>query len=305
MNKPVDMSAFIEPKSDQLNADDLIAGPRTIRISRVSANEGSPEQPISINFEGDDGKPYKPCKSMRRVMVHLWGSDASKYVGRAMQLYRDPKVQFGGMQVGGIRISHMTDIPEDRISDGKALMALTATRGKRAPYVVRPLAISQAPPPPADAAEKWAEAYIQKLGTLLRLEAVDGFAKSKEAKLAELKAARPELNTRVVAALDQRRQSFSQAAAFSDDDDVQFSPATGGTDSPAEAEGNTGGDVADSAPTYTLAQATALLDKSKGEAAIGSALAELEPLVAEADVDALRQHAAGMIDAAKKGETLV
>src|SRR5690606_26574846 len=96
MNTHVDMTQFIAPKSDQLNADDLIAGPITIRISGVSANEGSPEQPISISFEGDDRKPYKPCKSMRRVMVHIWGADASKYVGRAMTLYRDPKVQFGG-----------------------------------------------------------------------------------------------------------------------------------------------------------------------------------------------------------------
>src|SRR5690348_5899593 len=112
------MSAFCAPKSDQLNSDDLISGPRTITITRVSANEGSPEQPISISFEGDDQKPYKPCKSMRRVMVHIWGPDASQYVGRSMTIYRDPKVQFGGMAVGGIRISHMTDIPPEKLDNG-------------------------------------------------------------------------------------------------------------------------------------------------------------------------------------------
>jgi hypothetical protein len=129
----VNMGDFIAPKSDQLNSDDLIGGTMTITVTKVSANEGSPEQPISIYFDGDNGKPYKPCKSMRRVMVAVWGADASKYVGRSMTLYRDAAVQFGGMQVGGIRISHMSHIDE------KKTMALTATRAKRAPFTVLPL----------------------------------------------------------------------------------------------------------------------------------------------------------------------
>lgn len=141
MNHQVNMAQFIAPKSDQLNSDDLIGGPRTIRITGVSANEGSPEQPVSISFEGDDRKPFKPCKSMRRVMVTVWGPDASKYVGRAMTIYRDPKVQFGGMQVGGIRISHMSDITE------KMTMALTASKAKRAPFTVLPLANNDAVSP--------------------------------------------------------------------------------------------------------------------------------------------------------------
>jgi hypothetical protein len=139
MNASVDMGAFIAPKSDQLNADDLMAGPRTITVTAVRANEGSAEQPISINFEGDAGKPYKPCKSMRRVMVCVWGADAGKYVGRSMTLYCDQNVQFGGMKVGGIRISHMTNI------DAAQTMALTSTRSKRAPFTVQPLRMGAAP----------------------------------------------------------------------------------------------------------------------------------------------------------------
>lgn len=133
MSASVDMTMFITPKSDQLNADDLIGGPRTITVTKVSANQGSPEQPVSIWFEGDGGKPYKPCKSMRRVLVHVWGSDARSYAGRSMTLYCDPSVQFGGMKVGGIRISHMSHI------DKEQTMALTATRAKRAPFTVHPL----------------------------------------------------------------------------------------------------------------------------------------------------------------------
>lgn len=128
-----DLAQTIAPKSDQLNSDDLIAGPMTITIEKVSANPSSPEQPISISFRGDNGKPYKPCKSMRRVLVATWGSNGASFVGRSMTLYRDPTVKFGGFEVGGIRISHMSDI------DKPMTMALTTTRASRKAYTVQPL----------------------------------------------------------------------------------------------------------------------------------------------------------------------
>ena len=62
-----DVGMTIAPKSDQLNADDLINGPMTITITAVKARPGSSEQPIQISFDGDGGKPYLPCKSMRRA----------------------------------------------------------------------------------------------------------------------------------------------------------------------------------------------------------------------------------------------
>jgi hypothetical protein len=137
----VDMSDTIIPKSDQLNADDLIAGPMTVTITNV-ARASTAEQPIAVNFKGDNGKPYMPCKSMRRVMVFVWGDDASTYAGRSMTLYRDPEVTWGGMAVGGIRISHMSHL------DGPMVLALTATKKARKPYEVMPLVIA-APPAPA------------------------------------------------------------------------------------------------------------------------------------------------------------
>lgn len=137
-----DMSAAIKPKSDQLNADDLIAGPMTIKITEVRINAGS-EQPVSIHFEGDNGKPWKSCKSMNRLLVSAWGADASKYKGRSLTLYRDPTVKWGGMEVGGIRVSHMSDIAADH------RVALTATKGKRVSTVVKPLRVEKAAPKPA------------------------------------------------------------------------------------------------------------------------------------------------------------
>jgi hypothetical protein len=128
----MNMLDTIIPKSDQLNADDLIGGPITIKITGVVGSD-TPDQPVKVNFDGDKGKPYKPCKSMRRVMVHVWGPDAKQYVGRSMTLYCDAGVSFGGMKVGGIRISHMSDMKEPKT------MALTATKAKRAAFTVHPL----------------------------------------------------------------------------------------------------------------------------------------------------------------------
>lgn len=128
----MNMLQTIIPKSNQLNADDLIGGQtRTIKISKVSLSVG--DQPCSINYDGDNGKPYKPGKSMCRVLVHVWGEDANKYVGKSLTLYRDDKVMFGGVNVGGIRISHMSGIT------APVTMALTITRANRKPFTVLPL----------------------------------------------------------------------------------------------------------------------------------------------------------------------
>lgn len=131
----MDMSAFVIPKSDQMNADDLISGPRTITITKVVGTNNA-EQPVAVFFEGDNSKPYKPGKSMRRVMVAAWGIQTQEYVGRSMTLYCDPTVVFGGMQVGGIRISHMSDIDRD------LTLLLTTTKSKRKPFEVKRLVAS-------------------------------------------------------------------------------------------------------------------------------------------------------------------
>ena len=131
----IDLTETIKPKSDQLNTDDLLAGPMTIEITKVS--KASNEQPIAINFKGDNGKPFYPCKSMRRVLVLLWGADGSKYVGRSMTIFRDATVTWAGQEVGGIRISHLSDIK------AKQTLSLTATKQSKKPFVVLPLGESK------------------------------------------------------------------------------------------------------------------------------------------------------------------
>lgn len=129
----INLLSTVIPKSDQLNFDDFVgSATMTIKVTKVSKVTG--DQPIVINYDGDNGKPYKPCKSMRRVLIHCWGEDGNKYPGRSMTLYGDPTVKFGGGEVGGIRISHVSDIDKDEMT-----MALTTTRASRKPYTVRRL----------------------------------------------------------------------------------------------------------------------------------------------------------------------
>lgn len=133
----MNISDTIAPKVDQLTADHLIGRTMTIRITGVRLTGG--EQPCDINYEGDGGLPYRPGKSMRRVLVHVWGGDVNKYVGRSLTLYRDDDVQFGGLKVGGIRISHMSHI------DQPVVMALTAKKGSKKAFKVQPLKVEAHP----------------------------------------------------------------------------------------------------------------------------------------------------------------
>ena len=190
----IDLRGTIKPKSDQLNADDLIGGPVTIRITGVSVSEG--DQPVSISFEGDGGKPFKPGKSMRRVLVNLWGPDGAVYVGRSLTLYRDEQVVFGGVEVGGIRISHMSHLQRE------TTMALTATKAKRKPFTVRPLVVEK----PTDKAAIAVEALLARI--------VGGEDVTADAKVAEQRAwlakNRPELADQITNALAAQLPEFAE-----------------------------------------------------------------------------------------------
>lgn len=130
----MDIAPYIKAKSDQLNADDLIGGPIDVKIMGVK--QGSREQPVIIEIDGDN-QPFKPCKTVLRVLTKAWGVDAGNWVGRMMRLYCDPTVMYAGVKVGGIRVSHLSDISSD------LELMVTATRGKRKPIHVKKLVINQ------------------------------------------------------------------------------------------------------------------------------------------------------------------
>jgi hypothetical protein len=139
MSEVADLRFTIVPKSDQLNSEQLLGAPMTIRVTDVRIGS-SDEQPISVHYEGENGRPFKPCKTMRKVLIFAWGPDGREWVGRSMTLYNDPQVRFGGAEVGGIRISHMTDI------NGQIKVSLTATKGKKALHTIEPLVMEEQGP---------------------------------------------------------------------------------------------------------------------------------------------------------------
>lgn len=163
-----DLTKTIAPKTDQLNADDLIGvSSKTIKITKVSIL-GEDAQPIAVSFEGDNGKPYKPCKSMRRVLVQIWGGDGNQYIGRSLTLYRDDKVMFAGIAVGGIRISHMSHIEKD------ITMALTASKASRKPYTVKPLTQTTAASPSSPTLKDELSAFSKEIDLADTPEKLEG-----------------------------------------------------------------------------------------------------------------------------------
>lgn len=132
MSNVSDLRDTIVPKSDQINAEQLLGGPLTITVTGVS--RGTADQPVVVNYMDDGGRPYKPCKSMRKLLIFAWGEDGSQWVGRSMTIYNKQDVKWGGVAVGGIRISHMSHIERD------IALSLTATKGKKEPYTVKRLA---------------------------------------------------------------------------------------------------------------------------------------------------------------------
>lgn len=127
------MRVTTEPRSDQWNAEDFIGGSRTFTIASVRV--GGAEQKYDIELIEGEGRVWRPPLTVLRLLVAGWGDYAEAWTGRRVTLYRDPSIRFGKDAVGGIRISHMSDLP-----DGKPLeINLAESRGKRAKHRVEPL----------------------------------------------------------------------------------------------------------------------------------------------------------------------
>ena len=135
----MDITDSLAANSAQQNYDEYLAGPKTVTVAEVT--QGTAEQPVNAELVEFPGKPFKPAKSVRRVLAAAWGTDASQWTGRRLTIYGDPSVRYGGKEVGGLRVSHVSHI------DKPITVALTVTRGKRAPFTVQPLPDAPAPPP--------------------------------------------------------------------------------------------------------------------------------------------------------------
>lgn len=127
----MNLNDTIAANSDQIGAEDLLAGPMTVTITGV--RKGSDDQPVDIDLSEFPDRAWRPCKTMRRVLVSCWGADASAYIGRRITIFNDPSVKWGGASVGGIRISALSHI------DKPVTISLTESRGKKRPHRVEVL----------------------------------------------------------------------------------------------------------------------------------------------------------------------
>lgn len=161
----MDLSTYAAPKSDQMNAEDLLAGPMTVTIVEVRET-GSEQQPIAIRL-AEFPRPWKPAKTAIRVMIAGWGREAKAYEGRRLTLFRDPTVKWAGEPIGGIRISHMSHIPK------KFAVYLSESKQKRAPHVVEPLPDNAPSSPPIDEATVARNAMLEDIKRAAAAAGVD------------------------------------------------------------------------------------------------------------------------------------
>jgi hypothetical protein len=140
-----DFGETLTAKSDQLNADDLVGGPITVQITDAKRGD-SPEQPLVLRLSGDH-RPWKPCKTARRILAACVGStNTGALIGRWVRLYRDPDVTWAGKAVGGIRVDGMSGM------DKPITIALALNKKAKAEHRIVPIRppADDKPAPPAD-----------------------------------------------------------------------------------------------------------------------------------------------------------
>ena len=104
-----DVSLAIQPKSDQLNYND-VSGGRELIITITEVRVTTSDQPVSIFYDGCGKKTYKPSKGMTRLMADAWGPESDNWIGKSACLWGDESAKWAGKEVGGIRIKAMTNI---------------------------------------------------------------------------------------------------------------------------------------------------------------------------------------------------
>lgn len=170
----MNLSEAIVAKSDQLNADDLIGGPRTFTVKEV--RRGDNDQPVAIVLgEFPAKRPFKPSKTVLRILTYAWGEETDNWPENPrLTLYRDAKVKWAGQEIGGIRVSHMSHITEP------IKIALAESKGKKSLWRVDPL------PEDAPTAAPLDEETVARLADL-RAEWKDADDERKKAIEAEVK----------------------------------------------------------------------------------------------------------------------
>lgn len=136
MTQDVDIRAATKPKSDQLNYENFISGPQTFTVSKVTP--GDRDHPVFVHMVECPATPYKPSKGMLKCLASPdgWGDKSSQWVGKAITLYGDPTVIYGGVEVGGIKVGALEGIAGDYET------LISARRGVRKPHLIKKLSVA-------------------------------------------------------------------------------------------------------------------------------------------------------------------
>ena len=135
-----DISETLLAKSDQLNAADL-AVPRILTITSEDTDVKRDQQPVWLYYEGGENRPWKPCKTARRILAAVWKTtDTKDWVGRSVSVLCDPTVIYAGVEVGGVRPNAVSHI------DAPVPVKFREGRGKPKTFLIQPLRMSDAGP---------------------------------------------------------------------------------------------------------------------------------------------------------------
>ena len=129
----IDLTKHIEADSDCLVAADLVGGPLTILVEKVAESGKNDKKKIDI-FYANSEKPFRPCKSMLRILCELWKTtDATTFIGRGITLYREPDCMWKGEKTPGVRICGLSHIEK------AVTVVANERRGKMATYQIEPI----------------------------------------------------------------------------------------------------------------------------------------------------------------------
>lgn len=138
-----DISHTLIAKSDQLNAADIIGTEKLLTVTKVDVKRGG-DQPVIIHYEGENGRPWKPCLTVRRILAALWTTDSEKWVGQTVAVHNDPTVVYAGEEHGGIRPHAATGIETTQI------IKLKEKRGpKPKTFEIKPLRLEKSQSAPS------------------------------------------------------------------------------------------------------------------------------------------------------------
>src|SRR5690625_1884880 len=129
------MRITAEPRSDQINYEDFLSGPKVYTVGGV--RNGTAEQKYDIQLQ-EEQRVWRPPLTVLRTLIACWGDDATVWQGSQVELFGDPSIRFGKEAVGGIRIKALSHLDEPKT------VTVTVSRGKRQKITIQPL---QAAPP--------------------------------------------------------------------------------------------------------------------------------------------------------------